>query len=131
MLVDLGFPVQHAGGTPLYIIGPHALGYVLASFAVLQIRPMVFRQRVLTLAILSLGAVLLAGIVVTAILSLRATYPGGDAPAPHTVGSHRLLMSMGSAVYTALLAVPVGILLGWSLPLWSFYHAGPRSTNVR
>ena len=130
-LLDLAFPIQTSGGSPLYLPGPHALGFTLAAYGVIQLRPMVFRRRVLTLALLTLGALVIAGIVAVAIITIRTWYPGAEPLAAHATGLERLMWAFGTAVYSALVAIPVGFILYASLPAWNFYHAGPRSANVR
>ena len=65
----------------VFIVGPHALGYVFAgAWVVLTIRPMVFRQPILTLAVCTMVCVLAAGFVATCIGLVRYWLPfaGGE-----------------------------------------------------
>lgn len=131
VLMDLSFIRQHAGGTVAYLIGPHALGYVFGCYLVLQLRAMVLRRRVLTVAVLTIAALLAAGVVTAAILTVRSWYPQAELVEGGASGTQQLFWHLGSAVYSGLLALPMGFLLLASLPLWSFPHVGPRGGTHR
>ena len=75
VLMDLCVPLEDATGRVRFLIGPYALGYVFAAYMVLQLRPMVFRRRVLTQSVLAALAVLAAGVIAVAIFTVRSWYP--------------------------------------------------------
>ena len=45
LLMDISTPIAPHAGPSFYVFGPYALGYVFGGFMILQLRPMVFRQR--------------------------------------------------------------------------------------
>lgn len=115
MALDLA-PQAHAAS--IHVIGPNTLGFVAGGLIVLQLRAMVFRRRALTIGLLTLLFVIGAAVIAVFILALRNVYdaepaiPGG----PLAEFARRL----GVALYSAILAIPLGWLLSVSIPLWSF-----------
>jgi rod shape-determining protein MreD len=71
--MDLLTPINHDNGGPVTLIGPYALGYLLAAQFIFSVRGMVIRRNPLTIAFLSVLASLIAEILVVAIITLRAT----------------------------------------------------------
>jgi len=126
VLVDLSTALQQPGARELHLIGPYALGYVAASFLVLQIRSMVFRRRLLTFCILTFLSMTLVAIVVVTAYVLRSWLPWAegfyptDGSAPGELGRR-----LGIAVYSALLAIPLGWLLIRTARLWGFAQVSP------
>lgn len=125
MLMDLSivFPGD------IVVVGPHALGYLLACLLILQIRSMVFRKRVLTFMLLTFVAMLMVSIVVVAVLTIQTLYLG-DASGQvvyfaKSGALSELLWRFGSAVYSAVLAAPLGWALVQTIPFWGF------STNLQ
>jgi rod shape-determining protein MreD len=121
VLVDL---VPPAGDGVL--LGPHALGYVLATVVVLQVRTMVFRRRVLTICVLTFVGLAVSVPVEVLVNTVRMWHadplPTWEVYRPWV----ELLRGVGNALYTALIAIPVGWLLVRTLPLWGFQHAERR-----
>jgi rod shape-determining protein MreD len=105
------------GGAP--ILGPHALGYVFAGYVVLQLRTMVFRRRPLTMGFLTFVCVLAAGVVVVSVLTVRSWYPAD--PALPNGPLEEMARRLGIALYSALIAIPLGWLLCSTIPLWGFH----------
>jgi rod shape-determining protein MreD len=102
------------------LVGPLALGFVAGAFAVLHARVAVFRRRVLTLAAMTGLLLLVAGAVAVVLETVRSWYPATPAP----WDTHRPLAesarALGRAVYSALLALPVGWLLFKTYRWWGF-----------
>jgi rod shape-determining protein MreD len=121
MAMDLA---PQASTTAAHVIGPHALGYVFGGYVVLQLRTMVFRRRALTMGFLTFACVLAASVVAVAIFTVRSWY----APEiPLQAGPvSEMVRRFGIALYSGLIAIPVGWLLGQSLPIWGFQNAHQR-----
>lgn len=134
LLVDLtsGF-VQTGLNELVYVPGPYALGYPFAALLVLQIRPMVFRRRLITIAVFTAMAIIAASLVAIAFYVLRNFYPEADAVRyPIEDGAMRELgRRLGVAVYSALLALPLGWLLRGTIPLWGFTGMQSRTGDRR
>lgn len=105
--LDLFYQLKLDDGSDVVVIGPHALGCLLAGYAVINMRALMFRKNVLSIAFLSLVATALMQVVVVALLTARGAY---DAlvfgPAMAELGQR-----LGSAVYTGLVAFPLGAML--------------------
>ncbi len=124
--------LTHARPTPsgesaVVLIGPYALGFVIAGYAVLTVRTLVIRQNLLTLAFLSVVAALMAGVIVIAIAAVRSWYD----PLIGIDAGGELLERMGSAVYTGFVALVLGPLLMWMKPVFGFPQANRRTGWAR
>lgn len=122
VLTDLAnLTVTHAAttGDTIAVLGPSALGYLLAAQLVVALRSVVLAKNVLTPIILNLLAAAAIGVVVVAVFTLRSFYPDPIQwrPAP------RLLAAGGTALYTAALAIPITILLHLLSPWFAFTSA--------
>ena len=127
LMVDLSPGLGEAGGS-LHVIGPHALGFPLGAWIVLNFRLWMFRRRVLTIAMLTFLCVLVAGLVQTAVGILRFWLPwAGGELVPFGMGE--IVHEAGNAAYSALLAIPVGWLLLQTLPLWRFDYGTSRRSG--
>lgn len=126
ILLDLCTPLQQPGAGDLYIIGPYALGYVTACFMIVQVRAMVFRRRLLTFCMLTMFALALTAIVSVTIYMVRSWLPWTDGLYPTMPSAFsELTRGLGIAVYSALLAIPLGWLLIHSARLWRFAQLTP------
>lgn len=129
----LGLALDLTGGWPMHtgapqpIIGPYALGGVLLAQTILTLRGKLVRHHLATLAVLTFFGVLAAQVVVVVLLSIQKLT---GAPLAFEPG-RELLIRLGSAGYTALLAVPLGVLLIAAAPLLGFTGNGPRSWQRR
>jgi rod shape-determining protein MreD len=123
LLLDLSYPVTHEGRV-LYLVGPFTLGYVAGAWLTIRTRPVLFRQRALTIGVVATVFVVVVNVVAVVLYLLRSLHPSGgvswtDASIARTVGV-RLL----AAVYTGLVAIPAGWLLVKTVPLWGFQSTG-------
>lgn len=98
------------------VIGPHALGCLLAVYAVLTARSMVFRDRVSTLAMVSFAVTLLVGVTSSSVLLMRSAYDTIELVSP----GRMLIVWMGSAVYTGVAAFPIALVFAVIRPLMGF-----------
>lgn len=129
----LGLTLDLTGGWPMLagapqpIIGPYALGGVFMAQTILTLRGKLVRHHLATLAVLTLMGVLAAQAVVVGMLSIQSFTSDTLAFEP----AREALVRLGSAGYTALLAVPLGFLLIAAAPLFGFTGHGPRAWQRR
>lgn len=118
--VDLTSPRGAAG---YVVLGPYAMGYMLAAYLVLTMRGLMFRRSPLTVVFLSVLASAIAELIVVAFLSARgAVYHDGlgwNAAA-------ELVNRMLSSGYTALTAGFLSLILLPMAPLFGFQETGAR-----
>lgn len=126
-LIDLTWTIPRTDGGVATILGPHAMGYMLMTWLVLNIRGMVIKRNPLTMAFLTLIGGIVAQIVVVAMLTIRSLY--GD-PIPWDATAE-LLNRVLSAGYSALVAVPISLPLFALAGLFGFHHAHVRRPGQR
>ncbi|QQE11240.1 hypothetical protein JD969_17350 [Planctomycetota bacterium] len=104
------------------IIGPAAIGYLLAGFTILQMRGLVFKESVFTLALLTFAAGVFACITITAFYKLR-TIPwlAGDA-SDNWDTANQLYRYFMMVLYTTALAFPLGFILYKITPIFRFHE---------
>ena len=120
--MDLSAPYARSGAAGVFVIGPYALGYVFGSVLILQLRALVFRKRVLTFALLTFICMLAISLLVVGVLVVRSWYVESPQPVYFEGSALReLLHRFGIAIYTSVLAIPLGWLLVRSHPLWGFH----------
>jgi hypothetical protein len=112
LFLDLTAPQPTYTGE-LVVIGPYAIGLVIACQLVLALRGLVMRRNPLTVVLLSVLAGVVMQIVVTAFFTARAAV--GDEIVWHT--SHELLGRLVSAGITGGTAFVIAILLSPMAPL--------------
>ena len=101
------------------ILGPHAVGLLIGGYAVLQLRSLMFRESTITIVIMTLVLGGMTGFVETLIYSVRGLpWLAGD-PLPHGALS-QLGHELRQVGYTALVAIPLGLMLQATRRLWSF-----------
>lgn len=114
--LDLLFVQATGGGETVPVVGPWALGCMLASYTVVNFRNMVFRTSPLTLAFLCTLGAAIANILVLAILTIRAKYDMIVVPSP----AGELWQRLGAALYTGLLGLVLAPALNWIGPWLGF-----------
>ncbi|MFI4917596.1 MAG: hypothetical protein ACIAS6_13965 [Phycisphaerales bacterium JB060] len=120
-----GWPMLAGAAQPL--IGPYALGCVLMAQVVLTLRGKLVRHHLATLAMLTLFGVVASQLVVVVMLTIQKLT---GAPLAFEPG-RELLIRFGAAGYTALVALPLGLLLIAAAPLLGFTGHSPRSWQRR
>lgn len=118
LTIDLATPRE----TGAIVAGPHALGFLLATYLVVTVRPIMMRRNPLTLMVLSIIASALAQLVVVAIFSFRMVYPDPFAWYPRSEMFARMLGS----VYTGATALLLAFVLFAMMPLFGFNDAHLR-----
>ena len=119
IFMDLLTPINHDNGGPVTLIGPYALGYLLAAQFIFSVRSMVVRRNPLTIAFLSILASLIANILVVAIITLRAT--AGDNIEWHARDA--LMDHTFSSLYTGAGAVFLSFIFFALTPAFGFHTA--------
>jgi hypothetical protein len=107
VVVDLLDQVPTMAGELRTVLGPHALGYLAAMQFILTMRPLINKRNPLSFGFLGLVGTLISGVVVVILFTLRTIY--NDAVVWHA--KHELLVMLGSAVYTGLLATLLSLAL--------------------
>jgi rod shape-determining protein MreD len=132
-LLDLAHPLTVAENRVVYLIGPHALGYVLGGWLVISGRAMVFRRRPLTIGVMTVLCLLAVQLVAVSLYVLRSQswYPGEAVFWTETTALAELGRRMLGAVYSGLFAIPVGWLLVQTIGLWGFQTAPHRPQTIR
>ena len=126
MLLDLSLPLTVGSDRVFYLVGPHALGYVAGGWLVIKGKAMVFRQRPLTMGVMTFGFLLVMHLVVVILYQIRVWHPGQAVCwTDGSVGGALFRRALG-ALYSGLFAIPIGWLLVKSMPLWGFEAGGPR-----
>lgn len=107
LVIDVLRQIPTTSGSDVTVLGPHALGFLLAAYTVRIMRSMMFRRGALAVGFLSMVSTAVALVVATAVLSIRAGYD------PILIGSSsgRIWSALGSAVITGFLGVPLGWLM--------------------
>lgn len=106
-------PVALTDGGTTVIVGPHALGYLVATQFLLALRRVVNRKNPLTYGLLACLGSAIAAAVVVALLTFHRLY--GDPIEWHA--SRQLMDRLASAVYTGVLSVALSLAL---IPLGGF-----------
>lgn len=113
VLVDLTgqMPLETPPGGMVTLVGPMALAYLGASRFVLGSRWVMLRQNPVALALMTLAAGLLVTIVSAVLMTVHKIYadPITWRAWPHVLGG------FGSAFYSALLALPMALVLNPAL----------------
>ncbi|MBL8746893.1 MAG: hypothetical protein JNK58_11120 [Phycisphaerae bacterium] len=114
--LDMLNQVPTRGGETVSLLGPWALGCMLAAYTVLNFRVMMFRRNPLTIAFLCAVGGGIASVVALAFVSLRGYYDDVvTLPA-----SSNLFQHGASAIYTGILALLIGPALHWIGPWMGF-----------
>lgn len=107
LLIDLTHTVDLAAGGAAVIVGPYALGFVMACQLVLTMRGVMMGRNPLSLGFLALVASVVCHIVVVAAFAVRGLLVSDVAWA----SSGQLVPRLGSALYTGALAVALALVL--------------------
>lgn len=120
LLVDLqAGPVPEAA-----IIGPAALGYLFGAYVVLQLRVLVFRESVITLAALVFATGIFVQLVIVGLYTMRGLPWLTAQPVEGWSAADQLVHRFFVLLYTAIAAVPIGALLLRTTPLWGLPNRG-------
>ena len=118
LLTDL----QPGPARDVILIGPAALGYLVGAYVVLQLRAMVFRESVLALSVLVLVGGIFVHLCWVALLTARGLPMLTHEPIVGWSAADQLVHRFLELLYTAVVAVPVGLVLFKVSPIWHFNH---------
>ncbi|MEM8495307.1 MAG: hypothetical protein AAF663_07965, partial [Planctomycetota bacterium] len=104
------------------LIGPYTLGFTVGVYAVLQLRTLLFRHAVLTLAVMTLVAGVFVELVAAMLLGLRGLSLLTDHPLPEPGVAASFGRGLLRTLYSVALSVPLGWLLLRSRSYWHFGH---------
>lgn len=107
LLTDLTWTIELRTGGVATIVGPYALGYLLAGQLIVSMRGLMIRWNPLTLGFLAGAGSCVAQICVVALMTLRAAL---GSPIVWTA-SDQLLQRLGASLYTGVFAVLMGFIL--------------------
>lgn len=93
------------------LLGPEALGYVAGAFAVLQLRTLVFRESVISLAIMVFVVGIFIELVTVALYTGRGLPLFLGQPIPNWNASDELVHRFLILLYSAIASVPIGLVL--------------------
>lgn len=103
-------------GESAVVVGPWALGCVLAAYTTLNFRAMVFKRNPLTMGFLCTLGAAVANVLVLAILALRSRY---DVVLLQSA-SGDLVQRLFSSLYTGVLGLVLAPALAWLSPWLGF-----------
>jgi len=116
LVVDLLFQMRTEDGFPVVVVGPHALGFMLAGYTVLTLRALMFKRNIVSLAFLVVLTGVLAQILATFLLAVRASYDVVLFPDPLAEMGQRI----ASALYSGVVAIVFGGALNMIRPVFGF-----------
>ncbi len=128
ILVDLS-PGHGQLSAGAHLIGPNALGFVITTLLILKVRNVVFRRRIMTISFFTAGAVIVTGAVQAFVLITRGFMPWN--PPALGGGLGELVKLFGTAIYTGLLAVPLGWYFLSTIGMWKFHSPTGRKATWR
>lgn len=99
-------------GQDIVIVGPWAFGCMLAAYTTLNLRTMMFRKSIVTIAILSVIGAAIAQIFGLALLTVRSSYDDILLPS----AAAELWPRLASSVYTGVTALLVAPILQFISP---------------
>jgi hypothetical protein len=130
ILTDLSIPRGAAPDTGLeafWILGPAALGYLLGAYAAVETRTLFLRESPIALAALVLFAGTFVHLLTIALITWRGVFFPLNEPVPLWSGTSQLFQHALELFYTAILAVPVAMLLRKTKDWFAFDEArGPH-----
>ncbi|MBS0192503.1 MAG: hypothetical protein U0573_07665 [Phycisphaerales bacterium] len=106
VLTDLTWPHEVLSGEPVTIVGPYAIGYLIAGQFILALRSQIIKRNPLSVGFMCMTGYFVAQTVVVAIYTFRWIYT----PTMPWEPTHQLLQRVLAAVYTGILGVLIGFL---------------------
>lgn len=108
------------------VVGPWALGFLAAGYAMVQLRNLLFRDSMFTIGIMTLIAGIFALLVATMLQALRGVPIFGNDPVEGFKAANQIYRGFFTLLNTAVFAVPMGYLLLKIRPMWGFSGRGSR-----
>lgn len=108
------------------VIGPWALGFLAAGYAMVQLRNLLFRDSMFTIGIMTLVAGVFALLVATMLQALRGVPIFGNEAIEGFTAANQLYQGFFTLLNTAVFAVPAGFMLLKVRLMWGFSGRGSR-----
>lgn len=108
------------------LIGPWAIGFLAAGYAMVQLRNLLFRDSMFTVGIMTLIAGVFALLVATMLQAFRGVPMLGNEPVVGFKAAEQLYLGFFTLLNTAIVAIPVGYALLQMRGLWGFSGRGSR-----
>ncbi len=108
------------------LIGPWAIGFLAAGYALVQLRNLLFRDSMFTIGIMTLVAGIFALLVSTTLLAFRGVPLLGNDPVEGFKASDALYLGFFTLLNTAVFAIPMGYALLRTRTIWGFGGRGSR-----
>jgi rod shape-determining protein MreD len=122
----VGLLVDIKGGPAGVILGPAAVGYLVGGYAIVQLRTLVFRESVLTLAVMTFVIGVFIHLTIVMLYTLRGLPMIPADQVANWSAADQLLHRFLELVYSAAVAAPLGFVLFRYAGIWGFPKA-PRS----
>ena len=130
--LDATHPAVSAGAegpVAVLVFGPNVLACAAGAWGVLELRGVLYRRNVLTVAVSAAACAVLWSLAFIAIAGIRAAYADpwplwGPGPGAAAVGNDIL-----TALYSAAVGLPVAWALHGTIPAWDFATLGSRFGN--
>ncbi len=128
MLTDLTQPVGKTEPIrDVILLGPGALGFLLGGLVTLRLRSLVFRDSAITLMVMTFTVGLFVQLATVGIIAARSMLPTDAIPGWMTTA--QLLQRSVCVIYSAVIALPLGLLLIRTRRTWQF-HSMRNSSMV-
>ena len=108
------------------LIGPWAIGFLAAGYAMVQLRNLLFRDSMFTIGIMTLIAGIFALLVATMLQAFRGVPLFGNDPVEGFTAANQLYRGFFTLLNTAVVAIPLGYALLRMRSLWGFGGRGSR-----
>lgn len=108
------------------VVGPWALGFLAAGYAMVQLRNLLFRDSMFTIGIMTLVAGVFALLVAAMLQALRGVPIFGNEAVIGFTAAEQLYKGFFTLLNTAAFAVPMGYGLLKMRPMWGFSGRGSR-----
>ena len=110
-------------GSDAIILGPHAVGLLIGGYALLQLRGMLFRESVVTIVVMVLVVGGFTALVEAVVYTFRGLPWLANDPLAWSL-TQQLWDQSREIGYTALAAIPLGLLLQATRRWWGFTGRG-------
>lgn len=111
VLVDLCTPVGSAGGAGIVVVGPSGVGFLVGAYCIYAARGLFLRRNPLALVVLAILGAAVAGTIGAVLLLVR-----GAVDREVLLPGSLILPRLGSALYTGLPALALGLVWKRTLP---------------
>jgi hypothetical protein len=130
MLTDLQ-PVRVDTQSQVLIIGPGALGFMLGGFVALQLRAVMFRERLTAVMALTFVVGVFVHLAIVALLTMRGLPVLPSDAIEAWSPANQILQRLVSLIYTVVFAIPLGWVLMRSKQFWRFESGAGTASGTR